>query len=85
MHAFCSSTLLASLVTVTYDDPIDTWQDLLDNNIKLPLFEGEGSHQKLIILDTSFLFVEYWLKVQLYQTDCNMQAKSPSEEFTRNR
>ncbi len=34
------STLLASLVSVEYDKPIETFQDLLDNNILLTLTKG---------------------------------------------
>ena len=34
------STLLASLVAVKYEDAIDTWQDLLDNDITLTFAKG---------------------------------------------
>ncbi len=34
------SILLASLVSVEYEKPVDSFQDLLDNNILLTLVKG---------------------------------------------
>ena len=37
----CRSTLLASLVAVEYEKPLETFQDLLDNNVLMTLTRGE--------------------------------------------
>ena len=47
LYVLCRSTLLASLIAVEYEKPMDTFQDLLDNDMILPFGKGKEKNLRL--------------------------------------